>query len=318
MKLLKLAAAVTVVAMTALPAMAQSWPNGPVQIIVPSRPGGGTDVMARIFADYLQSEISSPVVVVNQPAGSGTVAFEQVRTAAPDGQTLLFMHTGMIVNYHTGQYDHSVADFTTIGLAQSYPPQVYATGSNAPWADLRDFVEDARAHPGERTIGVSLGGASHFMAGQMLISENIDVKLVDAATEVDKVAALQGGFIDLGNMGASSAEQYVKAGELKVLAMIDPEPYPKYPQFKTALEEGVDMSWISPLVVWGPPGMDPAIVEKINASFANMATDPTTQERLDKADSAFTYYTVEQANKIISKEDKKIGSIAVKLGLSVR
>lgn len=318
MKMFKIVAAVAVAALTTLPAMAQDWPNGPVQLIVPSRPGGGTDVMARIFSDYLQKEIGSPVVVVDQPAGSGTVAFEQVRTAKPDGQTLLFYHSSLIVNYFTGQYDHPQSEFTTIGIAQSYPPQVYATGPNASWADLKAFVEDARVHPGERTVGVSLGGTSHFIAGLLMMNEGIDLKLVDAAAEVDKVAALQGGFIDLGNMGAGSARQYVEAGDMKVLSLIDPTPYPKYPEFKTALEEGVNMSWISPLIVWGPPGMDPALAQKINAAFANFATDPTAMDQLDKADSSFAYYDLDKTKEILAGEEEKIGGIAAKLGLSVR
>ena len=318
MNILKLAAAAAVVALTTLPAMAQSWPDGPVQIIVPSRPGGGTDVMARIFSDYLQKELNSPVVVVNQPAGSGTVAMEQVRTAAPDGQTLLFYHTGMIVAYYTGQYDHPTSDFTLVGIAQSYPPQVYAVDADAPWNDLKEFVDDARAHPGERTVGVSLGGTTHFMAGLLMMNEGIDLKLVDAASEVDKVAGIQGGFIDLGNLGAGPANQYVEAGDMKVLSLVDPTPYPKYPDYKTALEEGVNLSWISPLVVWGPPGMDTALAEKINAAFKNFATDPTAMDQLDKADSSFTYHDLEKVNEIMRGEDEKIGAIAKELGLSVR
>ena len=294
------------------------WPRGPVQIIVGARAGGGTDLMARVFSDYLQRELGSPVVVVNQPAGGGTVAYEQVRTAKTDGQTLLFMHTGMLIYNHTGRYDHPVSDFTTIAIAQSYPPQVYAVAPDAPWENMKEFVEDARQNPGKRTVGVALGGTTHFIAGTIMMEENVELKLVEAASEVDKVAAIQGGHIDLGNLGSSSAAQYEEAGKMKVLCLIDPTPDPKYPQYVPAIDQGLNFSWIAPLVVWGPKGMDPAIVEKINTATRNMGTDPGVQEQLKKMSSAYTYYTVKEAQELIRKEDEKIAALAEKLGLAAK
>jgi tripartite-type tricarboxylate transporter receptor subunit TctC len=294
----------------------KAWPSGPVQLVVPAKAGGGTDVMARVFSEYLQREIKSPVVVVNQPAGGGTVAFETVRTAKPDGRTLLFNHTGTLVYFHTGRYDHPVSAFTTIAIMQGYPPQVYAVGAKAPWNTMKDFVEDARRNPGKRVFGVALGGTSHFIAGQVMRSEDVKFKLVESASEVDKVAAIQGGHIDIGNMGAGAARQFVASGKLKVLAMIDEEPNPKFPEFVPAVKQGVKASWFAPLVLWGPPGMDPAVVKAVNAATRNMATDATVRQQLDKMSSTFTYRPVEQAQALIKAEDEKIGALARDLGLA--
>ena len=297
---------------------APQWPKGPVQIVVGAKAGGGTDLMARIFSDYLQRELNSPVVVINQPAGGGTVAYEQVRTSKPDGQTLLFMHTGMLIFSHTGRYDHPLSDFTTVALAQAYPPQVYAVAPDAPWNSMKDFVEDARKNPGKRTVGVSLGGATHFIAGTIILNENVDLKLVEASSEVDKVAAIQGGHIDIGNLGTSSAAQFVEAGKMKVLCLIDPTQDPKHPEYVPAIEQGVNVSWYSPLVVWGPKGMDPSVVEKINAATKNMGTDPKVQEQLAKMSSAYTYYNVQEAQELVQKEDDKIKALAEKLGIAAQ
>ena len=78
-----------------------------------------------------------------------------VRTAGPDGQTPLFMHTSLMIHAHTGRYPHPVSDFTPIAMAQIYPSQVYAVGADAPWNTLSDFVEDARANPGKLTVAPS-------------------------------------------------------------------------------------------------------------------------------------------------------------------
>lgn len=299
-------------------ALAADWPTKAVQLIVPSKPGGGTDVMARIFADYLGRETGGDVVVVNVAGGGGSVAYNQVMTAKPDGHTILFNHTGLLAGYHTGHSDIGLDDFTTIGVAQSYAPQVYAVAPDAPWNTMKEFVEDARANPGKRTVAVSLGRTTHFIAGLIMMNEDVDLKLLEASAGVDKVAAIQGGHIEMGNLGAGSGKQYEQAGDMKVLCLLDPEPHPAYPEYETCIQQGVNVSWLAPLVLWGPPDMDPEVVQKINTATANMANDAAAQDSLKKADSVFAYHDVAAANALLASEDKKIGVLAQKLGLSAR
>ncbi|WP_425101768.1 Bug family tripartite tricarboxylate transporter substrate binding protein [Tropicibacter sp. S64] len=302
--------------LAASPALAEGWPDKTVQLIVPSKPGGGTDVMARIFADYLGRQTGGDVVVVNVDGGGGAIAYNQVMTAKPDGYTILYNHTGLLAGYHTGHSDIGLDSFTTIGIAQNYAPQVYAVAPDAPWNTMKDFVEDARVHPGERTVAVSLGRTTHFIAGLIMMNEDVDLKLLEASAEVDKVAAIQGGHIEMGNLGAGSAKQYEQAGDMKVLCLLDPEPHPAYPEYETCIQQGVNVSWLAPLVLWGPPDMDPALVAEINAATAGMADDATAQEALAKADSVFVYYDVDAANAMMKAEDEKIAALAEKLGLA--
>ena len=318
MKLMKMVAVAATFAVSALSVSAAEWPKGNVQIIVPTKPGGGTDLMTRIFADHLARASGRNVVVVNQPAGGGAVAAEQVATAKPDGLTLLFNHTGQLVNYYTGRVDRSLDDFTTIAIGQSYPPQVYAVSPDAPWDTMKEFVDDARENPGKNTIAVQLGGTSHFIAGLLEMNEDIDLKEVEAAAEVDKVAAIQGGFIDIGNLAAGSARQYVEAGDLKVLGLLEEVQNASYPEFVPMQEQDVNMYWLAPLILWGPNGMDPALVEEINGYVESMATDPKTQEQLAKADSSFVYSDVEASEALMAQENAKIKALAEKLELSIR
>lgn len=302
--------------LTATSGWAADWPSATVQLIVPARAGGGTDVMARIFSDYLARETGGEVIVVNQPGGGGAIAYHQVLNADPDGHTLLFNHTGLIAGYHTGHSKIPVADFTTIGIAQTYPPQVYSVASDAPWDTMKEYVEDARNNPGKRSVAVALGRTTHFIAGTIIMNEGVDLKLLEASNEVDKVAAIQGGHIEMGNLGAGSARQYVESGDMKVLCLIEPTPNPAYPEFETCIQQGVDVSWLAPLVLWGPKGMEAGLVAQINAATENMATDAKAQEQLSKADSSFTYYDVDGAQALIESEDAKIGALATTLGLT--
>ena len=297
---------------------AQGWPNGSIQLVIPSRPGGGTDIMGRIFADYLGQATGASVAVINQPDGGGIVAQETVRTSAPDGQTLLFHHTGMLVQQATGRYEQPLDQFTTLGIAQSYPPQVFAVHPDAPWTTMAEFVADARANPGQHTIGVSLGGTTHFIAGVIMLNEGVELRLVEASAEVDKVAGIQGGHITIGNMGAGSARQFVQTGQLRVLCMIDPVPNPDYPEFQTCMDQGVNVSWIAPLVVWGPAGIPAETAEAINTAIRGMGDDPAVMARLATADSSFVPHDLAEAQAIIARESEMIGALARHLGLAAQ
>ena len=303
-------------ALAATGAQAADWPNGPIQLIIPSRPGGGTDIMGRIFADYLQRATGTAVAVINQPEGGGVVAQETVRTADPDGQTLLFNHSGMLVGMQTGRYNHSLDEFSVLGIAQSYPPQVYAVAPDAPWQNMREFIEDAREHPGQYTVGVSMGQTTHFIAGTIMLNEGIDLRLVEASAEVDKVAGIQGGHITLGNLGAGSARQFVEAGDMRVLCMVDPVPDPDYPEFQTCLDQGVDVSWIAPLLVIGPAGIDLETATAINAVIQGMGEDEQVAAALSTADSSFVPHSLEEAIAIVQQEDETITALAQHLGLA--
>ncbi|MCA2013593.1 tripartite tricarboxylate transporter substrate binding protein [Cereibacter sphaeroides] len=303
-------------ALAATGAQAADWPNGPIQLIIPSRPGGGTDIMGRIFADYLQRSTGAAVAVINQPEGGGVVAQETVRTADPDGQTLLFQHTGMLVGIQTGRYNHGIDEFSVLGIAQSYPPQVYAVAPDAPWQNMREFIDDARANPGQYTVGVSMGQATHFIAGTIMMNEDVNLRLVEASAEVDKVAGIQGGHITLGNLGAASARQFVTAGDMRVLCMVDPTPDPDYPEFQTCLDQGVDVSWIAPLLVLGPAGIDPEVATEINAVIQAMGEDEQVANALATADSSFVPHSLEEANTIVQDEDAHIAALAQHLGLA--
>lgn len=316
MKAIKTLGAALALTVAATAGQATEWPTKPVQIIVPSKPGGGTDVMARIFSDYLARESGGDVVVVNVAGGGGSIAYNQVMTAEPDGHTILYNHTGLLAGYHTGHSDISLGDFTTIGIAQSYAPQVYAVAADAPWDTMKEFVDDARAHPGDRTVAVSLGRTTHFIAGLIMMNESVDLKLLEASAEVDKVAAIQGGHIEMGNLSAGSAKQYEAAGDMKVLCLLDPEPHSAYPEYETCIQQGVNVSWLAPLVLWGPKGMDAGLVEAINSATAGMAEDAAAQDALKKADSVFVYYDVGAAADLLASEDAKIKSLAEVLGLA--
>jgi tripartite-type tricarboxylate transporter receptor subunit TctC len=297
---------------------AAAWPTGTVQVYVPAKAGGSSDIHARVFAQYMQEATGKPFVVVNQPAGGGSVSYETVRTSKPDGNTLVFTHTGIIVNYYTGVYDQPMSEFTALAILQSMPAQVYGVSPTSKWNNFKDFVDEAKANPDKVKIGVQMGATTHLIAGNIMRELGIKLKLVQAGDEVEKVAALQGGFIDIANLSAGAAAQYIQAGKMKVVGSLDNVLDPTFPQFVPVKDQGYDVGWAADMCLFGPKGMDPALVERINALTKAYGENPAVKEKLKNMASRYVYRSVAETAEYVKKEDAKIAAIAKDLGLSKR
>lgn len=267
-----------------------NWPGKQVTLYVPAAAGGGTDIFARIVASYLQEKIGATVTVVNQDAGSGMVAYESVRKAAPDGNTLLFWHTGFYVNYYSGMYDYNPnTDFTPIEMFQSGNGQVFVVNGKSEWNDLNDLVEAAKANPGQITYGCQTGGSAQLVAEILMKATDTELRLVDAASQTDKITGVMGGNISLSAITASSARQYVDNGDLKVLSIVDAIPDPLFPETKTAVEQGYeDLYWTQNLCIFGPAGMDEAVAKAINEAVQGLEDDPKAKEQMESAKIAMS------------------------------
>ncbi|WP_319560961.1 tripartite tricarboxylate transporter substrate-binding protein [Marispirochaeta sp.] len=131
-----------------------------MQFVVPAKAGGGTDAAARVISKTLQETLGRPFVVVNQPAGGGSVAAEQVRTAKPDGSTILFYHTSLLASYYAGLYDKSPIDeFTTCVVMPVGGSYALCVGPDSPYNSVADLVaaqqsQSGQDYPGSTTEGV--------------------------------------------------------------------------------------------------------------------------------------------------------------------
>lgn len=290
------------------------YPTKPIQIIAPTKAGGATDASARLIAQYLQAKLNSPVVVVNQDGGGGSVGAETVRTAAPDGYTLMYNHTMLPCNYYSGKYKYSYRDFIPIAT-MAYVSQTIAVSANAPWNTLDDLVQDAKKNPNKYVFGVQLGSVSQFLAGQLQVVSGAQFKMVDAGGEAEKLTALQGGNLHIIQATVGASNQYVQAKKMKVLAVATADRDPLGPDFKTAKEQGYDVAMPTMHTLYGPKGMPEDLVKTINGYFVEMEKDKDFMDKLNKAGQAFTYKDVAKTVEYVQKEDETIKTVAEKLGL---
>ncbi len=270
---------------TADTASTAEWPQGDITVVVPAAAGGGTDIFARIVTDYLQRSTGKTFTVVNVDAGSGMVGFEQTRNAKPDGTTIMFWHTGFYVTSATGQYEHNPnGDFSPLVMFNPVGndgKQVFVVKGDAKWNTLEELLDDAKANPGTITYGCSAGGSAQMVAEMLMKTNDSELRLVDAASQTDKITGVAGGNIDVSAITLASALQYVESGDLKILAVVDKEGTDDY---KSAYELGYeDCYWSQNLCVYGPAGMDESLCRAINEAFQGIGDDETAMSTMESS-----------------------------------
>jgi tripartite-type tricarboxylate transporter receptor subunit TctC len=304
---------------SALAAGAGDWPKRPIKLIVPAKPGGGTDAVARVLSTKLEAVGSKAFAVVNQPTGGGSVAAETVRNARPDGTTLLFFHTGLLSSYHSGVYGHNpVTEFTTIGLIPVGGSQSLAVGPDAGIDSVEALIEKAKANPDSVTLGVQLKGASHFIAGLLMEDSDAPFRIVEAGSDADKFTALQGGNIDAAIVNTSGALQYAEAGKVKILATVSgsSERDPCAADYPSMSELGYDNTVYGlDFMVLAPKGMDPALADRINAVFGEVVNDSAIQEQMQTMNFPLQFMDRAASVTRLTAAEKTIGALAEQIGL---
>lgn len=276
------------------------WPAKTVTLKVAANAGGGTDNFARILAACLQKVTGEAFTIANDSTGNGTVAFESVRNAAPDGYTLLFYHSTMGIQYYQGAYGYNPADEANFTVIANVPNggtgDVLCVSSKAPYKTFEEFV--AYCKDNMVFFGNQNGGFGQLE--YLLLNERagLNARFVDAGGQADTIIALLGGNIDACFISADAAAQYAEAGDMVCLAMCDSARSSFVPDVPTFTELGYDVVFKPTMIVLGPANMDPELVEKINAVFALIAQDTETIEALNKMNMGYTPYTAAEAREI--------------------
>ncbi|MFC7610463.1 Bug family tripartite tricarboxylate transporter substrate binding protein [Teichococcus aestuarii] len=140
------------------PALAQGYPRRPVELIVPFAPGGGTDLVARAFADAAKAHLERGIGVVNRTGGGGAVGLSEIMAARPDGYKIGLGTVELAMLPHMGLVRFSADDFLPVARLNAEPSAV-TVKADAPWKTLGEYLEHAKANPGKIRVGNSGTGA---------------------------------------------------------------------------------------------------------------------------------------------------------------
>lgn len=299
---------------------ASKWPSATVTVYAAEAGGGLTDATSRVFGAAIQEATGQPVTYVTTLAGNGTVAYESVRTAQNDGNTLLFFHMGFFVKYFTGMYEYNpLQDFDLIAGMQAVAPYAMVVRSDSQFKTADDVAKYIRENPNTLSCGLELGATSHVMAGQFALDAGGSFKYVEAGSTTQKLAALLGGHIDITFSAASSVRQYSTNGDMRVLGILtaDGKRDASFADWPTFVELGYPHTvWSVDYAVYGPKSMDPVLKQTIFDQYLQAVNSAAAKDALAKMNQpVFIQATPADSYNYISNRAESIKSVLKSINL---
>ncbi|MGE0312573.1 MAG: Bug family tripartite tricarboxylate transporter substrate binding protein [Lautropia sp.] len=280
-------AAVVGAAVVGSPAIAAgAWPERPIRLVVPYPPGGPLDQVGRALADAMRAGLGQPVIVDNKPGAGGNIGADAVAKSAPDGYTIVMgavaTHAINPWLYSKMPYD-AERDFTPITRIAVVPNVLVMTPERAAALSIgsvADLVSYAKAHPGKLNFASGGNGSAGHLAGELLKRQaGIEMVHVPYKGAAPAKTGLLGGETDLMFDNLASAMPQIQAKRLEAMAVTTAARDASAPDLPTVAESGLpdfDIStWFG---LFGPAGLDGAVLEKLHAaSVAAMQTPALTQ-----------------------------------------
>jgi len=317
----RLIALALALALAALPAWAQNYPEKSIHIIVPFTPGSATDVTARALAAVMTRNMGQTVIVENKPGAGGTIGAAQVARAAPDGYTLLANSSAHTVNsaiYANMPYD-TVKDLPGVSLLAVQPNIMVAAPSKG-WKTAADYVAAAKAQPGKLTYATAgTGSGTHMNAEKFKLAASIDTVHVPYKGTPEALGDTMNGRTDIYFCPVIAALPMIRDNRVVALANGSPRRSSVLPDLPTTEEQGFKDSgynfWVG---LFAPAGTPPAVIARLNAEVKKALDSPEVKERLAALGSDASPTTPADLDKIVASEVKENGELAKKAGIKLQ
>lgn len=316
------AAAVSAVAMMAVGFAQADWkPTKPVEMIVHTGPGGGSDLLARAVAVMMEKEKLVPVrmQVINKPGGNGAVAAAAIAERKDDPHTLGFITSVWIANaLTTSEAKVTVHDLKPIAQLM-LEPAVFAVRADSPYKSLKDFIEAARAHPGQlKQSGGSVTSRDNIIRQSLQHATGTKWAFVSFPGGGERLAALLGGHVDIMVIEPQEAGEQVRAGKLRVLAQLAERRLPAYPDAPTLKEAGFDVT-ATPQIrgVVAPPAMPADAAAYWEGRFARLRETPSWKKYLQDNQLEESFLPGEELRKSIAAIEQQLREQFIQSGIKV-
>jgi len=281
--LLCAAAATALASLLTTPAAQAQADKAPMRILVGFPPGGSADVIARLLAERLPAQLGQPVVVDNKPGAAGRIAIEQLKNAAPDGNTVLVMPSGPVVLFpHVFRklnYDVN-KDLAPISQLASFQFCVVA-GPKTGAKSMAELVAKAKADPTTASYGSSGNGTvPHFLGLMIGEAAGIDFQHVPFQGGAPAMTALMGGHVGYTMDVVTEALEQHRAGKVRIVAVAGAQRAPQVPEVPTLREQGLAMDASAWFAMYGPGGLPPAQAQRISQAVQQAMKDAAFSQRM--------------------------------------
>ena len=297
-------------------------PGKTIRIVVPTPPGGTTDLQARFIGARLGDVLGVPVVIDDKPGASTIIGAQEVARAAPDGYTLLYTfsvtHTQAPHLFSKIPFD-AFRDFTPITQV-ARASNILVVHESVPAKNVRELVAYAKANPGKINFASFSPGSSSHLQGELLKMEaNIDIVHVPYKGSGDAIKDLLSGRVEMMFDGPATAILNAKTGRVRMVAVAGPNRLASAPEVPTMAEEGYPAvgATVGYLGVFGPGNMPAAILQRLNTELVKIIRSPEVKEFLVQGGTEPTGTSPQEFAAIVRELNEAWGRVIRKIGLKL-
>ena len=278
----------------------KKYPDKPITLIVPFGVGGANDLLARLLEKSASTHLGQPLVIINKPGGAGTLGWNELSGASPDGYTLGLTGVELILQplYGPTKYHYPTALEPLVQI--STQSIVMAIQADQPWENLNDLITHAKQHPGQIKFGH--GGIStinHLTGETFAKAANINLEQVPFQSGAEVVASLLGNHIQVAFVTPASVKEHVKSGKLRVLAIGGDQrsPDPIFSNVPTFKEQGLGVIGNNWYGIAAPKGLPLEVKNKLESGFKKIINDPEFKRNLEQLGLQAAYLGSKESEK---------------------
>jgi tripartite-type tricarboxylate transporter receptor subunit TctC len=297
-------------------ASAEPYPSRPIRIIVPHTAGSPTDIIARLLAQSLSPRLGESVVIINRPGGGTVLGTREVVAAKPDGYTLLFVSSAVVINPAMKQLDYNPLKDLTPVASVSATPWVIVTSSTIPAKNYAEFVAYTKGHPGQTNFAATQGSAAILVATWFKQLSGADVFIVPYTGGVVALPDFLAGRMQLLIATPATSIGLIRSGKMNPILITSENRNAELPDVPTAREVGLPKLtlefWAGMLAPAGTP-MD--IVTKLNGAINDVLQSPEMKQGMSALSLDAKIGTPQQFTSFMTKEVPLWSEIVQKTGV---
>jgi len=274
------------------------YPEKPINVIVPFSAGGGLDLVARALEKTANQHLGQPLVIVNKPGGAGTLAWNELASATPDGYTIGITGVEIILQplLSSTKYHYPTALDPLIQVSSHSMVMVVQAAS--PWQNVDDLVRYAQQHPEKLKFGNSgMGSISHILGEMFAHTVGVTLEPVPFRGASETLAALLGGHVQVIIANPATIKEHLKSGTIRALAVTGEHRStdPAFADVPTFKEQGLDIVFSYWIGVAVPKEMPIEVKTKLANGLKAIIVDPEFKNTLENIGLQFEYLNPEES-----------------------
>jgi putative tricarboxylic transport membrane protein len=299
----------------------EKFPSRPIELIVPTPPGGGVDITGRMLAEAAESVFGVPVVVINHPGATGGVGVGRMVAAKPDGYTVAYVWNAPVtIVPQILPVSYNLQSFTPVSQTTGGTPLIFCVSPRFPASNGKEFIEVLQRNPGKYSYGNDGTGGMVQLAGERLFKP-LNVKLLPVPFKgaAETLQAFLGGHVDVYGGSVPAVGPHMKDGAAKCLLVTTRERNPAAPDAIGAADLGLpDRATELWRGVIAPKDVPADRLKILEEGFRKAANTARLKEYTEKSGERVVGGTSSDFQKLITSEYKDFGQLVQELGLATK